>query len=293
MGTSVAVLGTGIMGAGMAKNLAKAGFGVAVWNRTRGRAEALADDGARVAESVADAVSDADVVVTMLFDEAAITDAMGEALPAMKDGAVWVQSATVGVEGAERLAELAGAAGVAFVDAPVMGTRQPAEQGTLTILAGCPAEVRDAVAPVFDAIGSETVWVGERPGHGQRLKLVMNSWVLTLVGGTAQAIDLARGLGLDPQLFLDTISGAGTDSAYAQLKGAAMIAGEYPPAFPLEGAAKDSGLIGDALQSSGVNAVLMDALRDRFEAAVAAGHGAEDMASVVEAFRSGTGRDQN
>lgn len=285
--TAAAVLGTGIMGAGMARNLAKAGFDVAVWNRRRARAEALAGGGVRVAESAAAAVAGADVVVTMLFDEAAIADVMGSAVPAMKPGAVWVQSATVGPDGAERLAEQARAAGIAFVDAPVMGTRQPAEAGTLTVLAGCPREVRDAVVPVFDAIGSTTIWVGERPGDGQRLKLVMNSWVLTLVGGTAQAIDLARGLGLDPQLFLDTISGAGTDSPYAQTKGKAMIAGEYPPAFPLEGAAKDSALIAEALRSTGVSPALMDALRDRFEAAVETGHGAEDMAAVVEAFRGG------
>ncbi|BCT75207.1 3-hydroxyisobutyrate dehydrogenase [Sinomonas cyclohexanicum] len=284
-GRTVAVLGTGIMGSGMARNLAKAGFDVVVWNRHRERAAALADDGARVAESAADAVAGADVVLTMLFDEAATAETMAGALAALKDGAVWIQSATVGPDGARRLAEQARAAGVTFVDAPVMGTRQPAQEGTLTVLGGCAPEVRDAVVPVFDAIGSKTIWVGERPGDGQRLKLVMNSWVLTLVGGAAQAIDLARGLGLDPQLFLDTISGAGTDSAYAQAKGRAMIAGEYPPAFPLDGAAKDSGLIGDALRSAGVSAVLMDALRDRFETAAAAGHGGEDMASVVEAFR--------
>lgn len=286
-GRAAAVLGTGIMGSGMARNLAKAGFGVAVWNRHRERAVALADDGARVAESATDAVAGADIVVTMLFDEAATAEVMGSALPAMKPGAVWIQSATVGPDGAERLAALARAAGIAFVDAPVMGTRQPAEEGTLTVLAGCPPEVRDAVVPVFDAIGSKTIWVGERPGDGQRLKLVMNSWVLTLVGGTAQAIDLARGLGLDPQLFLDTIAGAGTDSAYAQAKGKAMIAGEYAPAFPLDGAAKDSALIALALRSSAVSSELMDALRGRFEAAADAGLGAKDMAAVVEAFRTG------
>ncbi|GAB3270290.1 NAD(P)-dependent oxidoreductase [Sinomonas notoginsengisoli] len=287
MGTKAAVLGTGIMGAGMARNLAKAGFDVAVWNRSRERAAALADDGARVAESAAEAVAGADLVLTMLFDEEATADVMAEVFSGMKPGAVWVQSATVGPDGAQRLADQARAAGVPFVDAPVMGTKQPAQEGTLTVLAGCPSEVREAVAPAFDAIGSTTVWVGEQPGDGQRLKLVMNSWVLTLVGGTAQAIDLARGLGLDPQLFLDTISGAGTDSAYAQLKGKAMIAGDFPPAFPLDGAAKDSALIAEALRSSGVSSALMDALRGRFEAALESGHSGEDMAAVVEAFHHG------
>jgi 3-hydroxyisobutyrate dehydrogenase len=285
MATTAAVLGTGIMGAGMAKNLAKAGFDVVVWNRSHDKAAALADSVSRVAGSVREAVADADIVVTMLFDEAAVRDVMAEALPAMKDAAVWVQSATIGVEGAQRLAEQARSARVAFVDAPVVGTRQPAEEGTLTVMAGCAPELRDAVAPVFDAVGAKTVWVGDEPGDGQRLKLVMNSWVLTLVGGTAQAISLARGLGIDPQLFLGSIAGGGTDSPYAQLKGKAMIAGEFPPAFPLAGAAKDAGLIADALRAAGVSPVLMDALRDRFEAGIAAGHGDEDMASVAEAFK--------
>ncbi|GAB2753288.1 NAD(P)-dependent oxidoreductase [Sinomonas soli] len=285
MATTAAVLGTGIMGAGMAKNLAKAGFDVVVWNRSHDKAAALADSVSRVAESPADAVSGADIVVTMLFNEDAVAQVMGEALPAMKDGAVWVQSATVGVDGVQRLAEQARAAGVDFVDAPVVGTRQPAEEGKLVVVAGCPAGLREAVSPVFDAVGAKTVWVGDQPGDGQRLKLVMNSWVLTIVGGTAQAISLARGLGIDPQLFLDSIAGGGTDSPYAQLKGKAMIAGEFPPAFPLDGAAKDAGLIADALRAAGVSAELMDALRGRFEAGIAAGHGGEDMASVVEAFR--------
>ncbi|AMM31892.1 3-hydroxyisobutyrate dehydrogenase [Sinomonas atrocyanea] len=285
MATTAAVLGTGIMGAGMAKNLAKAGFDVVVWNRSHDKAAALADSVSRVAESPADAVSGADIVVTMLFNEDAVAQVMGEALPAMKDGAVWVQSATVGVDGVQRLAEQARAGGVDFVDAPVVGTRQPAEDGKLVVVAGCPSDLREAVSPVFDAVGAKTVWVGDQPGDGQRLKLVMNSWVLTIVGGTAQAISLARGLGIDPQLFLDSIAGGGTDSPYAQLKGKAMIAGEFPPAFPLDGAAKDAGLIADALRATGVSPELMDALRGRFEAGIAAGHGGEDMASVVEAFR--------
>ena len=125
--TAVTVLGTGIMGAGMAANLAKAGLDTTVWNRTLAKARPLADLGAGVAEDPSDAVSGADVVVTMLFDANAVADVMERALPAAKDSVIWVQSATVGIDGTERLAALARKYRVAFVDAPVLGTRQPAE----------------------------------------------------------------------------------------------------------------------------------------------------------------------
>ncbi|NUP75730.1 MAG: NAD(P)-dependent oxidoreductase [Sinomonas sp.] len=286
MTKTVAVLGTGIMGSGMARNLLDAGFEVTVWNRTGRKAEPIAEAGATRADSPAAAVAEADIVLTMLFDEAAVADVIDPAVPAMRSDAVWVQSATVGVDAVERLAAQAARAGVGFVDAPVLGTRKPAEEGTLTVLAGCPEELRASVGPVFDAVGARTVWVGERPGDGQRLKLVANSWVLSIVGATAQAVDFAKSLGLDPGLFLETIAGGATDCSYAQLKGKAMIAGEFPPAFPLEGAAKDAALISEAMLSVGTSPVVMEALRVSFEAAVEAGHGDEDMAAVVSAFHS-------
>ena len=287
MTTTVAVLGTGIMGAGMARNIAKTGIRVRVWNRSRERAEPLAAYRAVIADSPSAAVAGADVVVTMLFDEVAVSAVMEEALPAMSDGAVWVQSGTLGVEATERLAARAAEAGVGFVDAPVMGTKQPAEEGKLTVLAAGPHEVRPAVVPVFDAVAVRTVWVGERPGDGHRLKLVANSWVVSVVAAAAQSIDLASRLGLDPQLFLDTIAGGASDCTYAQVKGRAMIAGEYPASFPLEGAAKDTRLILDAMGEAGARPDLMQALAGVYADAVDAGHGADDLASVVAAFRRG------
>ena len=285
MTKTVAVLGTGIMGSGMARSLVRAGFEVTVWNRTPEKSEPLRSEGVKVADSAEAAVAESGLVVTMLFDEAAVADVARQALPAMSRDAVWIQSSTVGVEATVRFAEEASRAGIRFVDAPVLGTRQPAEEGKLTVLAGCPEELRAAVVPVFDAVGARTVWVGEKAGDGQRLKLVANSWVLSIVGATAQAVDLARGLGLDPAVFLDTIAGGGTDCAYAQLKGKAMIAGEFPPAFPIQGAAKDAALIAEAMISVGTSPILIEALRVSFEAAAEAGHGDEDIAAVVTAFR--------
>jgi 3-hydroxyisobutyrate dehydrogenase len=282
---TVAVLGTGIMGSGMARNLIAAGLDVTVWNRSPDRARPLAGAGARMATDAAEAVAGADVVVTMLFDTDAVAQVMEWALPAVAPGAVWAQTSTVGLHGAVRLAELAARHDVGIVDAPVLGTRQPAEQGTLTVLAGGPSALREAVTPVFDAIGSKTVWVGEQPGDGQKLKLVANSWIGSVITGIGQAVAFAERLDLDPQMFLDTIAGGPLDLPYGQLKGRAMIAGEFAPAFAVSGVVKDLGLIAAAMRGVDVRTEIVDAVAAVFGSAEAAGHGGDDMAAVVEAFR--------
>jgi 3-hydroxyisobutyrate dehydrogenase len=281
--TTVAVLGTGLMGSGMARSLLRADCEVRVWNRTAEKAEPLAADGARVAADPATAVAGANVVLTMLFDAESVETVITEALPALAPDAIWLQAATVGPAATERFAELAEGNGVGFVDAPVLGTRQPAEQGQLLVLAAGAQRLRDPLAGVLDALASRTVWVSERPGDGQRLKLVANSWVLSITAATAQAVSLARGLGLDPALFLETIAGGPTDSAYAQLKGKAMIAGEFSPSFTLDGAVKDAELIGAAMNSAGVDDTLMTAVRGLFTRAAKTDPG-KDMAAVSRAF---------
>ncbi|GAB1509284.1 NAD(P)-dependent oxidoreductase [Actinophytocola sp. KF-1] len=277
--TTVALLGTGIMGSGMGRSLARAGLDVTVWNRSADKARAL---GLPVAEDAAAAVRDKDVVVTMLFDAASVAAVMRDALPAMRDDAVWVQTSTVGLDGTTELARLAAEHGIAYVDAPVLGTRQPAENGQLTVLAAGPASVRDRIAPVLDAVSAKVVWVGEEPGGGHRLKLVANAWVLSITAATAQSVALAEGLGLDPRQFLDLIAGGPLDSGYAQLKGSAMLSGDFTPAFALSGATKDAGLIRAAAADAGVATDLLAALEKLF---AAAGDQDDDMAAVIRAAR--------
>ncbi len=154
---TVAVLGTGIMGSGMARNIAAAGHEVRVWNRTISRAQPLAGDGIRVEADAADAVRDADAVVTMVLDGAAVLDVMGTVAPAMREGAVWVQSTTVGPAAQSQLAALAREQGLIFFDAPIWGTRTPAETGQLTVLAAGPAAARPVAQAVFDAVGRITL----------------------------------------------------------------------------------------------------------------------------------------
>ena len=163
---TVAVLGTGIMGSGMARNIAAAGHEVRAWNRTISRARPLAQEGIRVEADAADAVRDADAVVTMVLDGAAVLDVMGTAAPAMRRDAVWVQSTTVGPGAQSRLAALARERALIFFDAPVWGTRMPAETGQLTVLAAGPAAARPIAQAVFDAVGRTTLWVGEDADDG-------------------------------------------------------------------------------------------------------------------------------
>ena len=281
---TVAVLGTGIMGAGMTRSLLREGLEVAVWNRSTDKARPLADDGARVAETAADAVAGADVIVTMLFDTDSVADVMDAALGSAREGAVWLQTSTVGVDGARRLHELADSRGVAILDAPVIGTKAPAENGKLVVLVSGPSSLRDRVEPVLDAIGSSTQWVGEEVGLSSRLKLAVNAWVGTMVNGVAQSMALTKALGLDPQTFLDAVSGQAVDAPYVQLKGKAIIDGDYTPSFELDGMIKDLDLIIAAMDDAGTDSTLARTLRDRGAAASLQGHGAEDMATVYHAY---------
>jgi 3-hydroxyisobutyrate dehydrogenase len=279
----VAVLGTGIMGAPMARNLRSAGHDVSAWNRSAEKAQPLAEDGVEVAGSIAEAVSGADVVITMLSDADAVEAVAGEALDAL-DGAVLAQMSTIGLDATERLARRAEEAGVPFVDAPVSGTKQPAEQGQLLVLASGPDDVRERVEPVFDAVGSKTVWLGGA-GAGQRLKLVLNAWLLGMTEALAESIALAEALEVDPKQFLEMIDGAPVGAPYAQLKGPMMIEREFPPAFPLALAAKDAGLALDAAEAAGLRLAALEAVREQMRSAVKAGHGDDDMAATIQASR--------
>ena len=287
---SVAVLGTGIMGAAMARNLLAAGMEVRAWNRSREKAEPLADDGATVTDSAVEAAEGADFVLTMLADASVIEEVVGDggALSALADGGVWLQMSTVGGEGSERLANLAKEHGVAYVDAPVLGTKQPAEQGQLILLASGSGELRERCEPVFEAVGSKTVWLGEA-GDGSRLKVVVNSWIVGLLGVLAETISLARATGVDPQSFLETIQGGPLDLPYAQMKGNMMIEEDFPTSFSAKLARKDTGLVLDAAEANGLSLAIAEAVAAHFDDAIEAGYGEEDMAAVYEGTKPGRG----
>ena len=286
--TTVAVLGTGSMGAPIARNLLAAGFPVSVWNRTAARAAPLADDGASLAPLPADAAKNADVVLTMLADGAAVQETMsgpGGVLQAMRPGSVWIQMATVGLDWIGRLIGLAAEHGVELVDAPVSGSDGPAREAKLIVLASGPDQARAKVQAIFDAIGRETLWLGPT-GQGTRMKLVLNNWLVAQVEAVAETVALSKALGLDPHLFPAAIDGAPLGSPYAVAKARAMISGDYTPGFALRLAFKDAGLALDAAQELGLSLPLTAALAPRWRQAIADGHANDDVSSVyVESAR--------
>jgi 3-hydroxyisobutyrate dehydrogenase len=284
---TVAVIGAGgTMGFAMARNIARAGISVRAWNRTQDKAEPLADDGAYIAATPAEAVTGASIVLTMLADADAVIVAMegdNGALPVMAEGGgpeqvIWLQMSTIGEEATEGCIGLAHRYGVGYVDAPVLGTRQPAEQGELVVLESGPEEVRPRVQPVFDAIGHRTIRAGQA-GAGTRLKLVTNSWVLAVVEAAAETIALADGLGVDPALFFQAIEGGPLDLPYLRMKGHAMTERDFTPSFRLRLAAKDAALVTDAAWQHGVDLPLLDVVARRLGEAVSE-HGDEDISAT-------------
>jgi 3-hydroxyisobutyrate dehydrogenase len=279
----IAVLGTGRMGAPIARNLLRAGFEVSVWNRTPRRTVELVDAGARLAASPADAAGSGEVVLTMLADGEAVAQAMTEpegALSALRPGSVWIQMATIGVDWTDRLAAHAWDAGFDFVDAPVSGSDGPARDAQLVVLASGSGPVRKRVQPVFDAIARRTLWLGPA-GEGTRLKLVLNNWLASITEAMAETLALAGALGLEPGIALDAIADGPLEAPYAAAKGRAMLAGEFTPGFALRLALKDVRLALDAGFDHGIDLPLADALARRWERAMPA-HADDDLASVID-----------
>lgn len=266
----VAVLGTGRMGAPVARRLAEAGHSVRVWNRTAGKCDGL---GAVVADTPEAAVAGADVAITMLAD-GPVTESV---IPALDAETLWIQMGTIGVDETERLA----ARHPRFLDAPVLGSTPHAESGELVVFA---AGV-DAPAEIFDHIAARVLRLSSRPGDATRLKLVVNLWLSDLVEALAETFALSEGLGLDPRSFLDAISGMPMDTPYAHLKGGKMLTGDYSTAFSLELALKDVRLALAAARAAGIELPVAEATEARYAQAVAMGHGGKDTAAAFLAAR--------
>ncbi|MGV9607829.1 NAD(P)-dependent oxidoreductase [Streptomyces sp. NPDC003631] len=282
----VAVLGTGTMGEAMARNIAAAGLGVRAWNRNRARAEPLAGAGATVCDTPAEACRGADIVLTALANERVVAEVMDQARDGLGGHPVWVQTCTVSPDGGRRLAEQATRLNVPYVEAPLLGTKEPAAAGTLTVLAASPQQdARERVRPVLEAVGSRTVWLDE-VGQPSSLKLAYNAWVLTTVEGIAESLTLAGTLGVDPHLVIDVIDGSGLDSPYIQSKGPRMLDDDLDtPSFPLEAAEKDAGLITDTARAAGLHLGIAEVVRERLDRAADDGLGRADVAATYRVSR--------
>ncbi|HEY6787411.1 MAG TPA: NAD(P)-dependent oxidoreductase [Trebonia sp.] len=279
--STVAVLGTGIMGSAMVRALLRDLLPVVVWDRSADVMDGLARDGATAARSAAEAVRDAGVVITMLPTAEVIESVMfgQQVVQALAPGATWAQMGTIGVEATAQTAVQLGKLrpDVLFVDAPVSGSKGPAEQGQLLILASGPDAARAPLSRPFAAMGRTTIWLG-KAGQGSRLKLVVNSYMSTLIEGVAEAVELARRLGIDAAALEAAIADGPLDAPIADAKLHKITRGDYAPEFPLEWALKDVDL---ALAASGtIGLPLLAALSRQWHAAVEDGHGREDVSAA-------------
>jgi 3-hydroxyisobutyrate dehydrogenase len=278
----VAVLGIGAMGHGMAASALRAGLPTIVWNRTMEATRDLAELGAEVAETAAEAARRAAIVVTMATDaDAVISIARDQGmLAAMAPGAVWAQMSTIGVEGTDRVTAMAGdeRPDVVLLDAPVSGSKDPAERGQLTIFASGPGGARGRVAPLFDALGQRTIWVGEA-GAGTRLKLVNNTWLAFAAEAVAASAALARELGLETETVVDALGGGPLASPWQAAKLRRIADGEFSAQFALSLALKDVRL---ALQAAGDGRLaVLACLADEWQQAVDQGLGEQDLTIVT------------
>ncbi len=282
---TVALLGLGTMGAGIAQRLLDQGFAVDVWNRTPGPAAPLTERGATAHVMPEQAAARANVVLTMLPTGDAVKEVMLDrgVLNAIRTGAVWAQMGTIGVESTDTLrSEVARARpDIAFVDAPVSGSREPARSGRLVILASGPAGARSTVEPMFEALG-RPVWLGES-GAGSRMKLVLNTWLAFEIEATAEVAALADRLGVAHTALREAVSGGTLASGAAMIKLAKMESGDYSPDFSLEWALKDLDL---ARAAAGVEVIpVAGSIADRWRRLVAQGYGGLD----ISAARKGLG----
>jgi 3-hydroxyisobutyrate dehydrogenase len=281
----VAVLGIGAMGHGMATSALRAGIPTIVWNRTPAPTRDLAELGADVTESAADAARRAAIVVTMVTDTDAVVSIARDRgmLQALAPGAVWAQMSTIGVAGTEHVAALVQAERpeVMLLDAPVSGSREPAERGQLTIFASGPEQARPRVAALFDALGQRTVWVGA-VGAGSRLKLVNNTLVAFAAEAVANAAALARRLGLKTETVIQALAGSPLVSPWQAAKLQRIATGEFSAQFALSLALKDVRL---ALQAAGEHRfAALACLADEWQQAVDQGLGDQDLTVVTRAL---------
>jgi 3-hydroxyisobutyrate dehydrogenase len=271
----------------MASSALRNGISTVVWNREPAVATLMADRGAEVAPSAADAVKGVDVVITMVTDTEAVTSIAVDlgVLEALPPGAVWAQMSTIGVEGTATVGSIVEKerADVLFLDAPVSGSKVPAEQGKLVIFASGSEQARPIVQPVFDAIGQRTVWLGPI-GAGSRMKLVNNTLLAFSAEGVANSLALALRLGLDVRSVVEAFEGGPLISPWTAGKMARIARNDYSPEFPLALALKDVHL---ALEEADPDrfAVLASVARE-WQQLVDQGLGSEDVTVVTRALES-------
>ena len=262
----VGILGIGLMGSAMAGRLLDQGIAVIAWDRDPEPGRALEDRGATSAKEPAEVLRGTRAVITMLPTADVVLDVVEPLLDAWPDDTTWLQMSSVGAAEADQLTQVAEAHAVTLVDAPVSGSTHPAEQGQLTILASGPDSARIPVEPIFNALASRVLWVGDA-GMGSRLKLAANHWMISMTAALAESMHLCQAMGLDQQQFVALLDGGPLGSSYGMQKLEEMRRHEYPAGFPVRLALKDLQLVREVERSSGSKMPLLDVVLEHFASA--------------------------
>jgi 3-hydroxyisobutyrate dehydrogenase-like beta-hydroxyacid dehydrogenase len=289
---SVGFVGLGIMGSRQAANLAKAGYELTVFNRTRERADAwVAENGGTVADSPREVAESSDIVITMVVDGDQVRQMIlgeGGALEGARERTLFVDMSTIAPATARELAETLSAQGHAFVDAPVTGSSPKAEAGTLTIMVGGADEDVERARPLFEVMGEKIVHAGAS-GQGQAVKVLSQGVTAVNCATLAQAITVGRQIGLDLDALLEVMTGGSSDSTMRELKGRPMVDHDIPVLFKLEHMLKDVVLCLEESRGAGASFPFAGLAGELYSAGVGRGLGQQDFATVLEVVEGMSG----
>jgi 3-hydroxyisobutyrate dehydrogenase-like beta-hydroxyacid dehydrogenase len=283
MKQKIGFMGLGIMGTPMAANLLKAGYPVMVYNRTPEKADPLVQQGAGLASSPKALAKAAEVIIAMVTGPEALNDLIWGpegAGGALSHSKVFINMSSVAPAYTRQLAQELTPSGVIFIDAPVSGTKKPAEDGALVILAGGPEDKVKELEPLLLAMGKKVVYCGAA-GQGSMMKMFINLLLGLMMEGFAEALNFGRLGGLDLEAMLETTSSGAMNAPMFQVKAANLRAKNYPVAFPLKHLAKDAKFVVDTAYELGAPVPAGQVLLNLYRTGVARGWGDEDISAIA------------
>ncbi|XP_078432044.1 glyoxylate reductase 2 [Wolffia australiana] len=285
---SVGFLGLGIMGSPMARNLLKAGYDVTVWNRTKSKCDHILELGARYEPSPAEVAASCDVTFAMLADpQSAIDVACGEngAAKGMTSGKGYVDVSTVDGPTSQFICSQIKEKGAQFLEAPVSGSKKPAEDGQLIFLTAGDASLFERVSPLLDVMGKSKFYLGE-VGNGAAMKLVVNMIMGSMMATFSEGLLLGKKVGLDPNAIIEVVSQGAISAPMFSMKGPSMVKSAYPTAFPLKHQQKDMRLALALAEEAAQPTPVAAAANEVYKAAKSLGLGEEDFSAVIEALKT-------
>ncbi|MFT8357429.1 MAG: NAD(P)-dependent oxidoreductase [Bifidobacterium aquikefiri] len=281
---NITVLGTGIMGGGIAKVLAAQEFNVTAWNRTISHAAHLKKDSVHIEPDIRKAVSQADIIAIVVFDADSVMNVLEQASASAPSDAIWVQMSTIGKQGARKVDEYAKNHGLNVIETMMMGSKDQANSSQLVLMGGGSQTLFDRANPFTKAVSKKLVFCGPHLGDGTAVKLACNLWLGSITVAASQSLKVLEQQHVDPRLFLNVIDGGTTDSPYAHLKGAKILAHDYSAQFEVSALEKDLGLMKDVMQDIGFRNDLLTTVLGLYTESDKNGHTHDDVSAVATTF---------